>query len=78
MPTVLRWKGYRFFWYYADGSEPPHIHIWKDGKECKIWLSSQTVAFNHGYSDRSLGELLAKTGEEKESLLEKWHEHFGR
>jgi hypothetical protein len=42
MPTVFRWKGYRFFWYQADGSEPPHIHIWKDGKECKIGFSPAT------------------------------------
>jgi hypothetical protein len=36
MPTLLRWKGYRFFFYSADGWEPAHIHIVKDGKEAKI------------------------------------------
>jgi hypothetical protein len=36
MPTLLRWKGYRFFFYSADGWEPAHIHVAKDGKETKI------------------------------------------
>lgn len=31
MPTVLRWKGYRFYFFSNEGSEPPHIHIDKDG-----------------------------------------------
>ena len=50
MPTVFRWKGYRFFWYQADGGEPPHVHIWKDGKECKIWFESGEVAYNCGHA----------------------------
>lgn len=78
MPTVLRWKGYRFFWYQADGSEPPHVHIWKDGKECKLWLADGAVAFNHGYSAVELRELIAKTTEEQDHLLGVWNEHFGR
>ena len=27
MPTVLRIKGYRFFFFSMEGDEPPHIHI---------------------------------------------------
>jgi uncharacterized protein DUF4160 len=29
VPTVLREKGYRFFFYMADRYEPPHIHVAK-------------------------------------------------
>jgi len=36
MPTLLRWKGYRFFFYSADGWEPPNVHVAKDGKEAKV------------------------------------------
>jgi hypothetical protein len=46
---VLRWKGYRFFFYSADNWEPPHIHVYKDGKEAKIWLHDLTVAVNLGF-----------------------------
>ena len=44
MPTLLRWKGYRFFFYSADGWEPPHVHVAKDGKEAKVWLNDLGVA----------------------------------
>ncbi len=78
MPTAMRWRGYRFFWYSWDGVEPAHVHIWKDGKECKIWLHDLSVAFNHGHSERDLAALTVKTAESRERLLETWHEQFGR
>ncbi|GGD97991.1 hypothetical protein GCM10011390_15970 [Aureimonas endophytica] len=77
MPTVLRWKGNRFFWYVADGREPPHVHIFRDDKECKIWLHGLSIAFNKGYTGSEMRALLAKTAEERASLLEIWHEQFG-
>ncbi|HEY8575174.1 MAG TPA: DUF4160 domain-containing protein [Devosia sp.] len=78
MPTVFRWRGHRFFWYLADGSEPPHVHIWKDGKECKIWLNSLEVAYNHGYAPADLRNLVSVTAEQRNHLLEIWHDSFGR
>jgi hypothetical protein len=78
MPTVFRWKGYRFFWYQADGAEPPHVHIWKDGKECKIWLADGALAFNRGHSPADLRALGAVVKEQQAMLLEVWNEQFGR
>jgi len=77
MPTVFRWKGYRFFWYQADGAEPPHVHVWKDGKECKIWLRDLSVAFNKGHLPSDLRALVDVTTAERARLLEVWNEHFG-
>ncbi len=58
MPTLLRWKGYRFFFYSADGWEPPHVHVVKDGREAKIWLRDISVAVNLGFSARDLNEII--------------------
>lgn len=77
MPTLLRWKGYRFFFYSADGWEPAHIHIVKDGMEAKIWLGDLTVAVNLGYSAGELNEIIRKTREEREGFLVAWRNHFG-
>jgi hypothetical protein len=77
MPTVFRWKGYRFFWYQADGHEPPHVHIWKDGKECKVWLVSGELAYNHGHAAADLRALLAVVAEQRSHLMEIWHDNFG-
>ena len=77
MPTVFRWKGYRFFWYQADGGEPPHVHIWKDGKECKIWLESGELAYNHGHATADIRALRAVVEQERDHLMEIWHDSFG-
>ena len=77
MPTVFRWRGYRFFWYQADGAEPPHVHVWKDGLECKIWLLDCTVAFNHGHPPADLRQIIAVTREQRDQLLKVWTEQFG-
>ena len=76
MPTLLKWKGYRFFFYSADGWEPPHVHVAKDGKEAKIWLETSSVAINLGYSARELNELIGKTREESASFLKVWNDYF--
>ena len=77
MPSLLRWKGYRFFFYSADGWEPPHVHIAKDGKEAKIWLNDLTLAVNLGYSAKELNDIIRKTREESEIFLAAWRNHFG-
>ncbi|MCC3246912.1 DUF4160 domain-containing protein [Methylocystis sp. WRRC1] len=76
MPTVLRWKGYRFFFYSADGWEPAHIHVTKDGHEAKIWLADVSLAINMGFSAKELNEIIRKARDERENFLEAWHDHF--
>jgi hypothetical protein len=76
MPTVLRWKGYRFFFYSADQWEPPHIHVVSGGREAKIWLNDCGLAANIGFSPRDLNEIIGKTREERERFLEAWNDHF--
>ncbi len=77
MPTILRWKGYRFFFYSADNWEPPHVHIVKGGKEAKIWLHDAAVAINLGYNARELNELVRKVRGERTAFMEAWNDHFG-
>lgn len=76
MPTLLRWHGFRFFFYSADGWEPAHVHIEKDGKEAKIWLNDVSVAVNLGYSARELNEIIRKTREERDAFMRAWNDYF--
>jgi hypothetical protein len=76
VPTLLRWKGYRFFFYSADNWEPPHVHVANGGKEAKIWLHDLSVAVNLGYNSRELNELVRKTRQERAAFLEAWNDHF--
>jgi hypothetical protein len=76
MPTLLRWRGFRFFFYSADGWEPPHIHVRKDQKETKIWLTDVSVAINLGFSARELNEIIREKRRQREIFLEAWNDHF--
>ena len=76
MPAVLRWKGYRFFFYSADGWEPAHVHVAKGGNEAKIWLHDLAIAVNLGYSAKELNEIIHKGSEEKLVFQEAWNDYF--
>jgi hypothetical protein len=69
MPTVLRWNGYRFFFYSADGREPPHIHVAKAGCEAKLWLNDLSVAVNVGYSAKDLNAVIRHARDNREMLM---------
>lgn len=77
MPTLLIWRGYKFRFYSSDGSEPPHVHIAKDGKSAKIWLQSLSVESRRGYDEREMKELLAIIEENRDAWVQSWNEFFG-
>ena len=76
MPTVLRIGPYRFFFYAIDRQEPPHIHVERDDCAAKFWLEPIQLANNCGYSNKELRSIANLTVENRQSLLEKWHEFF--
>jgi len=39
MPTVLKVRSYRFFFYAGDRDEPEHVHVEHDDKIAKFWRS---------------------------------------
>jgi hypothetical protein len=77
MPTVLRWNGYRFYFFSNEGFEPPHIHIDKGGNSVKFWLEPISVARNFGFSQSELREISDKVREERLNFVEAWHGYFG-
>lgn len=77
MPTVLRIKGYRFFFFSGEGHEQPHIHVEHAEKYAKFWLSPVSLARSRNFRMHELSQV-EKIVEENESLFEeKWYEHFG-
>ena len=77
MPTVLRWNGYRFYFFSNEGYEPPHIHIDKGGNTVKFWLDPVAVARNIGFSEREIRLLAQKVEEDRQDFIEAWHGYFG-
>ena len=72
MPIVLRLKGYRFWFYEADLSEPPHVHIGKDGKEAKFWMNPIRVAREGKFKAVELREIERLLDQHQAFILEVW------
>jgi Domain of unknown function (DUF4160) len=79
MPTVFRYKGFRFFFYSNEGSprEPLHVHVMGAGGDAKFWLHPLvSLAGSDGLDARTLRELL-RVVEDNVVLIERaWNEHF--
>lgn len=76
MPTVLKIKGFRFFFYSLEGNEPPHIHVEHGDKVAKYWLNPVDLASSYGFRSHELSKLRLMVIENKALFLEKWYEYF--
>ncbi len=77
MPSVLRLRGYRFFFVSLDRGEPPHIHVRREAMVAKFWLDPVALERAGGFSRRELNTIAELVQQNAERLLEKWHEFFG-
>jgi hypothetical protein len=79
MPTVQGISGpYRFFFYSFDCNEPEHVHVQRENKVCKYWLSPVALSRNDGFSARELSQIRSEVIRNREKILEAWHEHCGK
>jgi len=76
MPTIFRWKGFRFHFFSNEGHEPPHVHVRRAEDACKFWLDSVSCAYNEGMTAQDLTQLERIVIEHREEFLRKWHEYF--
>lgn len=77
MPTVLRVKGFRFFFFSNEGNEPVHIHVESGDKYAKFWLEPIALSRAVGFSGPELTELHNLIGKHMGLFKEKWNEYFG-
>ncbi len=77
MPTVLRIRGYKFYFYSHEPNEPPHIHVDKGGASAKFWLRHIALAKNMGYAARELNQIYKIIEQNQNYLCEKWNDYFG-
>ena len=77
-PTVLRAKGYRFFFFSRE--EPrPHVHINCADGEAKFWLEPDIqLVRNQGLSRIQLREIEQIIEEHQDDLRAAWNTRFGR
>ncbi len=75
-PTVLRIRGYRF--YFFSREEPrPHVHVQHAEGEAKFWLDPAVeVEGNYGLKPQRLAEALALVKEHADEFRHAWSKHF--
>jgi hypothetical protein len=76
MPTVHREGPYRFFFYAGDGSEPPHVHVEREDKVAKFWLSPVRFQSGRGFSRHEILQIQRRVEENEDLLLRGWNEYF--
>ena len=75
MPTILREKGYRFF-FYSNEHLPIHIHIEKENKIAKFDLENLAFVYSRGYNAGELKEIRKLVITRIVYFKEKWNEYF--
>lgn len=79
MPKILEVNGFRFFFYSADGDEPCHVHIQKGKGDGKVWLEPDVKPeYLEDFKSQEKREIRKIIEENKDYLIEKWYEYFGR
>ena len=76
MPTVYRYKGFRFHFYSNESHEPPHVHVRRRDDGCKFWLRPVRLAYNDGMRSHELRELARFVQEHRRELERMWFEYY--
>lgn len=76
MPTLLRIKGYRFFFFSLDWQEPPHVHVESAERYGKFWLDPVMLARSTGFRSGEIKEIREIVKKYRPFFKEKWNEHF--
>ena len=79
MPVILRYAGFKFFFYSNKGDprEPIHVHVRKGGGEAKFWIKPVSVARSHGFDARTLRESTEDISNNVPLLERARDEYFG-
>lgn len=75
MPTILLWRGYRFFFYIND-HHPPHVHVEKGRATAKFLLKNAELVKSKRFNASELNEIRKIVLDNIELFKAKWDERF--
>jgi len=76
MPTVLRHKGFRFF-FYTNEHLPIHIHVEKENKTAKLNLEPiLELVYSRKFKASEISEMRKIVSDNQEYLIHQWNEYF--
>jgi len=74
MPTVLRIRGFKFFFFSHEGNEPAHIHVNKGDGAAKFWLNPIQLKYNDGFNKQELRVIIEILERHQAQLIQAWNE----
>jgi hypothetical protein len=74
MPTVLRIRGFKFFFFSHEGNEPVHIHVNKGDGAAKFWLGPVKLVYNDGFKKQELRDIIKILERHEAELIRAWNE----
>ena len=74
MPTVLRIRGFKVFFFSEEGSEPVHVHVRKGDAVAKFWLDPVQLEYNDGFKRQELRAIIAILEKHETELIRAWNE----
>ncbi|QDV92018.1 hypothetical protein RAS2_31290 [Phycisphaerae bacterium RAS2] len=80
MPVVLRFEGYKFFFFSNEGTprEPVHVHVRKGDRVAKFWIEPRIeLAESYGMAPRELTRLMRVVAANERLIRRAWHGFFG-
>ena len=76
-PTILRIKGYKFY-FLSNEEERLHVHITCADGEAKFWLEPiVSLATYYKLNSKKLNELQKLVEEHKSEIIKEWKRYFG-
>ena len=79
MPTIYRYKSYRFFFFSNEGIplERPHVHVRHGERIAKFWLTPHVVLADAWHmSAAEVNELRRIVQEQRKTFERAWYEFF--
>ena len=77
MPTVLRYRPYRVYFYSHELGEPSHVHVDRDNQSAKFWLRPVRLAHSRGFSATEIGKIFRILSDHEFELIHAWRQFFG-
>jgi hypothetical protein len=64
------------YFHSHEPNEPPHVHVDGDDQSAKFWRDPVALARDLGFGPAELRRVHRLVAENRNLLLEKWHERF--
>jgi len=72
-PQIYRDRNFSFRIYFNEGSEPPHVHVYRGDGSAKIWIDPISLCWNEGFNTNEMRWIFKKLKDRRAFFLREWY-----